>query len=111
MDAFARACACFRAGQFQLAERLLQETAANAADHAPTLHLRSILAYQRGQAAAALSFFERAVALDAVSAEYQTCLGAAYQALGQHDRAATCHRRALALRPGNAQALNKAPCR
>jgi predicted O-linked N-acetylglucosamine transferase (SPINDLY family) len=105
-ESFAQAQYFAQTGQHVQAEHLLQQLLADDPNHAAAWHLLGMLAYQTGRAAIALVQFERAAALHTASAEYQICLGAAYQALGQHTAAAACHRRALELQPGDAQALN-----
>ena len=58
-DSFGRASSHYQAGQFPQAEFLLRQLLAQNANHAPALHLLGVVAYQTGQASAALGYWRR----------------------------------------------------
>ena len=69
------------------AEAVLERTAARHPDHLDTLQSLGVLALNRGDAAAAVGWLERAADLAPDNAALQSNLGLAYAAAGRHDDA------------------------
>jgi tetratricopeptide (TPR) repeat protein len=100
----AQADALCRRGQLEAAEALVRNVLSGAPrDHA-ALHMLGIIMRQKGDSAAAIDLFRRAIAISGRIASYHGNLGNAYFETAKFEEAARCYRRALALEPGSALA-------
>jgi tetratricopeptide (TPR) repeat protein/2-polyprenyl-3-methyl-5-hydroxy-6-metoxy-1,4-benzoquinol methylase len=90
------------AGRIAEAEAVYRRVRAEAPDHPDPLHLLGMIAYQRGQASAAIELIGRAIALDPSRAEFHHDLGDVLNAHGRPVEAVVSYRDALALNPANA---------
>jgi len=96
---FAAALRHHQVGQISAAERLYQRVLAQQPDHADSLHLLGVVAYQSGRAGIAVSLIGQAIARHSKIAAYHANLGLALAACGQLEEALTCYRHALDLQP------------
>ena len=71
-----------RSGQFADATKILRQVIACAPDEPNALHLCGVAAYQSGDDAAAVAWFEKAIAVCPQSAEYRNNHGLALHRLG-----------------------------
>lgn len=94
-----------RCGRLDSAARAYHAALTEDPDRHDALHLLGLIALQRGNPAQAAELIGRAVALRPDEASYHASPGEAYWALGLLDRAVTCCRVALALRPGSPEIL------
>lgn len=90
------------AGRLDQAERVYRQVVAFDAAQPDALHLLAMLAHQRGQAATALSFGERAIAADGTAASYRVTLGTIHESAGRLDLAIATFRAAVAMAPASA---------
>lgn len=107
------ASAQHQAGQLDVAEALYRKVLRVALEEPNALHLLGVIAYQRGDARAAVELISRALRQVPNAAEFHANLGNAQQAVGEAATAAESCRRAIALKPdfaaahaGLARALN-----
>lgn len=100
-----QAMALHRAGQTREAEAAYRRILAVAPDQPDALHLLGLLAFQAGQAAAALELAQRAIAVERRVARYHNTRGLALAALDRPRDAAEAFRAALELDPRHADAL------
>jgi len=92
------------AGRLSEAERLYRQILAVDPDHADSLHLLGMVAYQVGRHDVAVDLIGRAIRRHANVAFYHCNLGLALSAQGKLDAAVTSYRQALALQPDNVEA-------
>jgi predicted O-linked N-acetylglucosamine transferase (SPINDLY family) len=105
-EVFAQALQHHQAGNLPLAEKLYQEILRVAPDHADSLHLVGVLAYQRGHYEQAVAPIRRALTLNPWAAVYHSNLGATYEALGRLDDALACFEQVLSLQPQSPEGHN-----
>ncbi|MBG9389102.1 tetratricopeptide repeat protein [Caenimonas aquaedulcis] len=98
--------ALLRQGQVQLAEILCRQAVADDAGLAPGWAMLGSIAAYRKDFAQAASLLERALAIDASSADMHFRLGVLRNQLGQWDAALAAFDASLARMPGAPQALN-----
>jgi tetratricopeptide (TPR) repeat protein len=96
-DALEAAAAHHQAGRLDDAERLCDAVIAALPDNGEALHRRGVLAFQRGAFDHAADLLRRAVAVDATAPEPHNSLGNILLAAGDHEGAAACYGRSLAL--------------
>lgn len=100
-----QAMALHRAGRTREAEAAYRRVLAVAPDQPDALHLLGLLAFQAGQAAAALELADRAIAADRRVGRYHNTRGLALATLDRPRDAAAAFRTALELDPRHADAL------
>ena len=88
-----------RAGRFSQAEQIYRQILAVDCNHADSLHLLGMIAFQAGNPTAAVRMIRQAIAINKTQAAYHSNLGTVLQSQGRLDEAATCYERALALQP------------
>jgi predicted O-linked N-acetylglucosamine transferase (SPINDLY family) len=98
-EALAIAMAHHRAGQLDLAEEVYRRVLEVEPAEAEALHLLGLIAYQRGEHAAALDLLGRAIALRPAEANYYNTQGEVYRVLRRTTEAIDCYRRAVELNP------------
>lgn len=103
-EAFAFALQRHSAGHLPEAEGLYRSILLSAPDHADTLHLMGVLAYQRGRPADACAWLRRAIALHDREPNFHQNLALACRAAGRLDEAAACYGQVIALDPRRADA-------
>jgi tetratricopeptide (TPR) repeat protein len=92
-----QALSLHRAGNLAGAEQLYRTILAAHPDHAPTLHLLGVLAFQDRRGDEALALLQQAIARDPTQASFHHSLGESYRGLGQWDAAIDCFEEALRL--------------
>ena len=107
---FAQALDHHRAEQRPEAERLYRLLLALEPNHAESLHLLGILAYQRGDFPQAIDLFGQAIAAKGDVPAYHNNRGNAFKQAGQLPEAVVCYRRAIALQPNFTTAYNNLGC-
>ena len=100
----AEAVAYHQAGRLDEAERLYRQILAADPRQADCLHLAGVIAYQRGDCAAATDSIGQAIAVDGSIAAYHCNLGLALHGLDRFDEAEASYRRALRLAPSYPEA-------
>jgi tetratricopeptide (TPR) repeat protein len=95
-----------QAGRLDRAERLYRKVLAKDPDHAETLHLLGVLAFQCGKIGSALQQIERALPALAELPDAHLNYGNALRAAGRLKEAAASYRRAIALKPDYGMAHN-----
>src|SRR6516165_10520203 len=93
-------------GRLDEADRLYQSVLAQEPDDPDALHLRGVVALQKGDYRGAADQISQAISRNPGSAAYHANLAEALRSLGQLDRAADCCRTALRLQPRSAEAVN-----
>lgn len=93
-------------GRFAEAERLYREILAIDPNHADSLHLLGMIAYQMGSHDTAVDLIERAIKRNAKVSYYHCNLGLVLSAQGKLDAAIARYRQALALQPDYVEACN-----
>src|SRR5689334_11113716 len=93
-------------GQLDQAAALYRKVLTAAPDSADALHLLGMVALQQGQAKTAAELIHRAIALHDREAAYHFHLALALHALNDMPGAVTNYRRALALKPDDADTYN-----
>ena len=93
-----------RAGRLGEAERLYRKILESDAQHADSLHLLGMVAFQTGNCDAAAELISRAILRNGQDATYFTNLGNVLQTQGRLDEAVHCYRKALSLNPRSAPA-------
>ena len=92
-----------RALQYE-AERQYRHILTLVPGHADSLHNLGLIALQRGDAAAAVELFDKAITINNKVAEYHYNVALAWRALNRNDHVATHLERAVALRADHALA-------
>jgi tetratricopeptide (TPR) repeat protein len=103
---FNRAVEHHLAGRLQAAGQDYQTVLAALPDHAPSLHLLGVVAFQIGQTAAAINLMAAAIAIDDTVAAYHNDIGEVYRTAGRLDEAAAHYGHTLHLDPEHAGAMN-----
>ncbi len=103
---FQRAMAHMRAGRFREAKADLEQVLRKRSDHAQAVHFMGVIAHAEGDAAHALPYLEKAVAMDDGVYFFHGNLAEAYRSLGRHGEAIDHCRRGIALDPHYPEALN-----
>jgi len=93
-------------GNLLEAEKIYREILAINPHHAETLHALAIMTCQRGEHAAAVTLFQKAIHGNPATAAYHYNLGNALKDLGRFDEAGPCYSKALQLKPDYLEALN-----
>jgi tetratricopeptide (TPR) repeat protein/SAM-dependent methyltransferase len=101
---FNAAVAHHQTGALIEAERQYRYILTLAPNHADSLHNLGLIALQRGDAAAAVEFFDKAIKINNTVGEYHYNVALAWRALNRNDRVATHLERAVALRADHALA-------
>ncbi|MBF0214029.1 MAG: tetratricopeptide repeat protein [Magnetococcales bacterium] len=99
-DLFTRGLHLHRKGQLEQAAALYHTILARNDQHADSLHLLGVIAFQQGDAAESIRWIRRAIGLQGHHAAYHANLGIALKAQGKLEEAARCHRQALTIDPG-----------
>src|ERR1700712_2345765 len=102
--ALQRALALHQRGELDNARRAYLAILKNAPRHANTLHLLGVVVKQQGDPAQAVDWIAQAIAIDPHQATMHCNLGAAWQELGEPQRALASYDAALGLTPGYALA-------
>jgi predicted O-linked N-acetylglucosamine transferase (SPINDLY family) len=105
-EAFNLALKLHQAGKLAEAEAMYRQILAFQPEHADSLHLIGVIAFQSGRPDAAVESILQAVALNPNAAEYHLNLGTAYEAAGQTEPAIAEFKRALELKPDYAKAVS-----
>lgn len=100
-----RAGALLGEGQLDSAEVLLETIAQEPLVRQRLLHLRGLIALQRGEDELALDLLDEAIRLDPADSEAHANLGALLLKARQHPQALAAYAAALTLQPNNATAL------
>ncbi|MCA6120300.1 tetratricopeptide repeat protein [Bradyrhizobium sp. WSM 1704] len=100
-----RAGALLREGQLDSAEVLLETIAQEPLVRQRLLHLRGLIALQRGEDEQALDLLDEAIRLDPADGEAHANLGALLLKARQYPQALAAYAAALTLQPSNATAL------
>ena len=106
LDPLSQAYEQFRLKRYDVAERHCRIILARNPDHAEINHLLGAIRFQEGKLEEALAFLNRAVISPGATAEHHNNLGCLLITLGQKDFAIAAFKRALAINPGYADALN-----
>src|SRR4051812_35973120 len=93
-ELFAMAVARHQAGQLPAAEQICRQILDLAVEHADAWHLLGLIASRTGNTAAAIDFFQRAIALKPGFAEAYYNLGWALHELGRLGEAAAAYEQA-----------------
>ena len=101
-----RAVAAYERGDWVAAERVCRAVLDADADHFDALHLCGIVAARSGRTQEAADLLQRAVSVNANSANAHYHRGVALGDLQRHAEALECYDRALALKPDHARACN-----
>src|SRR4051794_31280766 len=83
--------------QFVPAQRLCHDILSRAPSHVDSLNLLGLIAQDSARHAAAVRFFDKAIAADPYNAACHYNLGSSYQLLNKWDKAATHFKEAIAL--------------
>src|SRR5580693_7656830 len=101
---FNAAVAHHQTGALIEAERQYRHILNLVPNHADSLHNLGLIALQRGDAAAAVGLFDKAIKINSTVAEYHYNVALAWRALNRNDHVATHLERAVTLRPDHALA-------
>jgi tetratricopeptide (TPR) repeat protein/SAM-dependent methyltransferase len=101
---FNAAVAHHQTGALIEAERQYRHILSLAPNHADSLHNLGLIALQRGDAAAAVELFDKAIKINSTIAEYHYNVALAWRALSRNDHVAMHLERAVALRSDHALA-------
>jgi protein O-GlcNAc transferase len=104
--AFRQAVAAHQMGDATGAEAFCKLALTENEKHFDALHLMSLIVATRGEFGDALAFIDRALSVDARSAEAHTNRGRMLNELKRHEEALASYDHALALAPGNALILH-----
>lgn len=100
---FEDAAVAHRAGDLETAEIAYREILALSISHPGALNLLGALHQQKGNAAAAIGFLERAISAAPENADFYSNLSAAYFSTGDLEKAGECLETALSFEPDNAK--------
>ncbi len=103
---FNQALAHHQAQRWADAEKLYRQILAIDPQHADSLHLTGLLAFQVGRYEIAIELIRRAIAIDNDVALYHNHLGCAYRQMNRMDEAMSSFRSAIALQPDFIEAFN-----
>ena len=101
---FSSGLAHHRAGRLGEAERIYRRILELDAQHADSLHLLGMVAFQTGNCDAAAELISRAILKHGQDAMYFSNLGNVLQMQGRLEESVHCYRKALVLNPGSAPA-------
>src|ERR1700680_754134 len=101
---FNAAVAHHQTGALIEAERQYRHILTLAPNHADSLHNLGLIALQRGDAAAAVELFDKAIKINGTVAEYHYNIALAWRALNRNDHVAAHLERAVTLRADHALA-------
>ncbi len=105
-EALAIAVQHHQSGRLQAAEQIYRKILAVEPEHADSLHLLGLIAFQVGKHELAVEYIRQAIRLQGGVALYHTSLGNALKEQGKLSEAVACHRRALQRNPNYAEAHN-----
>jgi tetratricopeptide (TPR) repeat protein len=100
-----RGLALYRSGELDSADVLFETVASEPAVRPRVLHLRGVIALQRGEDERALDLFEESIQLDPAYGEAHANLGLLLLKARQNPQALAAYAAALTLQPDNAAAL------
>lgn len=100
-----RGLALYRGGQLDSADVLFETVDSEPAVRPRVLHIRGVIALQRGEEERALEFLEEAIRLDPTDGEAHANLGVLLLKHRQHPQALAAYASALTLQPDNVAAL------
>jgi tetratricopeptide (TPR) repeat protein len=103
------AIACHRSGNLDQADAIYAQLVAHDPSNAKAIHLRGVVAYQKGKYAAAVGEIERALSLSHGNAVYLSDLGLARRALGRLEQAAAAFQVVRNPAAGSAPPVDVAP--
>jgi predicted O-linked N-acetylglucosamine transferase (SPINDLY family) len=103
-DMFAQALQYHQSGHLRNAEQLYRQILQAVPEHADSLHLLGVLAFQTGHFDEAVRLIRHALTVNPSAAVYHSNLGTAHEALGQLAEALVCFQRFLQLQPNAAEA-------
>lgn len=95
-----------RSGRLSDAESAYKKILDIAPNHADTLNLMGLVAFQKEEHDTAVWFIQKAIQIDPSHPLYRINLGNAFNEQNKTDEAADSYRRALSIQPDNAEALN-----
>ena len=95
-----------KAGRFHEAETIYRRILSEEPEHAETLHLLGIMAYQQERLDDAIAYFQRAIESDSSVGKYHGNLGTVHAAAGRVEEAIDHLERAAILDPDNANVHN-----
>lgn len=103
-EVFAQALQHHQAGNLPQAEQLYLQILQVVPDHADSLHLLGVLAFQQGRYERAVTLIRQAITLNPWAAIYYSNLGTTHEALGQSAEALASFQQFLALQPSAPEA-------
>src|SRR5262250_2487400 len=104
-DPLSQAIEQFRLKRYDVAERHCRTVLERNPDHAEINHLLGAIRFQEGKLEEALALLKRATISPGATAEHHNNLGCLLIKLGQRDAAIAAFERALAIKPGYADAF------
>ena len=96
-----------RAGRLPQAEAIYRQILASEPNHADSIHLLGVAAFQAGHPDRALDLIIRAIKLQPCTSVYHSNMAAVLRALGRRDEAIASYREALLHKPDNLDAHNQ----
>jgi len=105
-DPLSQAIEHFRSGRIADAEERCRFLLAGSPDHPEANHLLGAICFQQNRFVEALAYLKRAAESPEATAEMHNHLGSAYSRLGETQKAAEAFERAIAIKPGYADALH-----
>lgn len=92
-----------QAGRLTQAEELYRQILAADSEHADSLHLLGMVAFQTGRSDESLVLIKKAIEIKGNAAAYHSNLGNVLQSQGRLQEAGACYQRALLLKPDSAE--------
>ena len=102
-DLFSIASQQYLAGRLSEVEVTCRQSLVLDPDHAESLHLLGIVAYQTGRNELAVDMIEKAIKFDSGRASFHCNLGNALMSGGRVEQSITCFEKALSLQPGTVE--------
>jgi tetratricopeptide (TPR) repeat protein/SAM-dependent methyltransferase len=104
-ELFAQGARLFQGGHLAEAERIYRQILAKEPQHADSLNMLGIIAYQKADAALALKLIGEAIAINDATAEFHSNLGIVLMHQGRLEEAIASYRLALGRKPDYPEAL------